>query len=161
MLMLPRQQLPQRAKISREAYVAQDRARKTLAKNLLIGVTSAGEGRLTCVSMIGPRRAAAGDISRPGPVRKPRPPRGPAAHAGALPPEGFSWKCLPAPAYCTYAVRRICMYIYACACTCDLELGAPAWAAEYAKLRFAHGISFTRATPCRPARAHWPFQAAV
>ena len=41
----------------------------------------------------------AGDISRPGQARKPRPPRGPPAHTGALGPQGYSWECLPAPAH--------------------------------------------------------------
>ena len=63
----------------------------------MIGVTSAGEVRLRIgVSMIDPRRP--GDITRPGPARKPHPPRGLPAHAGALPPKGFSWKCFPVPA---------------------------------------------------------------
>ena len=43
--------------------------------------------------MIDPRRE--GDITRPGPARKLRPPRGPAAHAGALSQKGFSWKRFP------------------------------------------------------------------
>ena len=64
----------------------------------MLGVTSADE--------VGLRRRQHDrpDITRPGPARKPRPPRGPPAHAGALSPKGFSWRCFPAPA-CRSASR--------------------------------------------------------
>ena len=59
----------------------------------MIGVTSAGEVRLTYW-----RQHDRPDITRPGPARQSRPARGPPARAGALPPKGFSRKCFPAPA---------------------------------------------------------------